>query len=140
MSAFVVEDKTINRIVSFFALMDAGGAWYVRQFKEIGYNLEEAKDQRNLAQAMFELNCRAVDQRYAKGLARSEFHPEPFEFRLIFGASPIEIVKALRCWRYQCSEGDIPEHPLYKFMDGIIASMCETIVDKLPEYQEAYWG
>ena len=51
--------------------------------------------------------------------------------------SRIEFYRALRCWLYQCSEGDIPEGPVYQMMQGISNRLAHFIIANIPEYRDA---
>jgi hypothetical protein len=50
--------------------------------------------------------------------------------------SRIEFYRALRCWLYQCSEGDIPEGPVYQMMQGICNRLAHFIIERIPEYRD----
>lgn len=140
MSAFVVEDKTINGVVSFLA-HGRGLEWLRRQVAEsTGCDLETVDGRENLARAMFALNIRAVDARYGEGQAQ-EFRPLNFEFRRELQTSALQAYASLRCWLYQCSEGDVPESSsLYVAMTAASDSLAHHIVRALPEYDRTQWG
>lgn len=53
---------------------------------------------------------------------------------------PIQFVKSLRCYIYQCSEGSVPKRKLYKFLNKLADDMAYNIVSSLPDYQGAQWG
>lgn len=139
MSAFVVADRTINRIVAFLAKPNDG--WYsdpARPFLELGYALRSDRgsweQRKRLAADLFDLNCRAVDARYEDHPARSEFHPEEFVFRHEAPPRGLEAVQRMSCLCYQCSEADIPEDPLYKALDQARLIAALACVQALPEY------
>jgi len=50
------------------------------------------------------------------------------------------VIKSLQCWKYQCSEGDIPETKLYQFFEEVEHHLALKIVINLPEYDKATWG
>lgn len=136
MSAFVVDDSTIDRIVSFLGHHDHD--YLARIFQPLGY--DPAGDPEAFAQALFDMNCEAVDQRYADKPARTEFHPGPYRHQTNFNCAPIGILKAAGCLRYQCSEGDVPDTPLFKALDDFIGALAYHVVCGLPEYENAVWG
>jgi hypothetical protein len=139
MSAFIVEDKTINAVVTYLACK-RDGEWIRRQVKtEAGFDLETLAGRQGLGAAMFELNVSAVTQRYPKDKA-SDFRPLNYKFALIDGLPAPAVIKALACWLYQCSEGDCPENELYKLMDKIKGELCYDVVCKTKEYDNAVWG
>lgn len=136
MSAFIVQDKTVNRIVTFLnsdARNDSG-----RDFRRLGYDLSQVEDLERLARDLHLLNCDAVDDRYGKGTAASDV-PCAFTFHFENGVDRFQILKSASCPRYQCSEGDVPERPLYKALEGFIASLSYDIISDLPQYDKAQW-
>jgi hypothetical protein len=56
--------------------------------------------------------------------------------------TPIQAFKALQCWLYQCTEGEIPElSKLYTFFKKVVISeWAELLVMRTPEYEQAEWG
>lgn len=144
MSAYVVDDNTINKIVAFFTLDTAGDAKYLGHHRNplatLGYLLGYGEEEpRRLAKDMFALNVRAVDVRYGKGQA-AEFRPLDFEYKSVLPQPVVHTIKALGCWLYQCSEGDVPKTPLYIAMAKIRNTLCRCVVYDLPAYNEAPWG
>lgn len=124
MSAFIVQDKTINRIVSNLKESD---------FLKSGSYLVQ-----DLAQKMFDLNCKAIEQRYGAGQAE-KFRPLKFIFKKE-ECSEIQALKSLNCWLYQCMEGDIPKtSKLYKFFDALSGDWANSIVAKITAYSNAEW-
>ena len=148
MSAFVVEDQTINTVVSWLDL-HVSGAHASYSFKNqldafLGEHLLLTTRDRcwrhALAHAMFKLNIQAVDERYGVGKAATSC-PLDFQHQLVIPPATIQVLKSLQCWLYQCSEGDVPNHPLYQFFDRIIARyLLEDIVYALPDWEHARWG
>lgn len=121
MSAFLCDDITINRIVSF--LLD--DAWGKDEFnaplREIGINLRSDTlgtamavsrpegSCRQLACAMRMLNLYALKCRYG---GRPYSRPPAFDFHLVDPISPEDFAYTLGCFTYQCAEGDALEKPL----------------------------
>lgn len=138
MSAFVVGDATINLIVSFLAT-DRDGDWTRRLIqRETGCDLTTGEGRKKLGLAMFELNCRAVNQRYGEGEA-AEFRALDYEFGLL-PTSRMQAYKSLQCWHYQCAEGTVPDESLlYSTMQRVMSSIADDIVRRLPEYDAARW-
>src|SRR5260370_36524860 len=117
MSAFMVEDKTINRAVTWLErevrTNYAPIAYIARK-----YNMDLTSDnwQENLANAMFQLNCDGVNTRYGEHEAE-QFRPLTFTYKPELYHSLVQVFKSLQCWMYQCCEGDVPETNLYKFSE-----------------------
>ena len=145
MSSFVVEDKTINRVVSFLYHDRDRGEYCRCQLGVLGFHLQDAKEGeievelQRFGQAMFDLNCEAVNQRYGPGEA-AKFRPLDYSFKWESWGGGQEIfstLKALRCWLYQCSEGNVPQTELFKIMDGLADAIAYGIVCDLPDYENA---
>ena len=145
MSAFIVEDKTINEIIAFLHLnqqrMDYAGI--ARLIQKAGYDIEQNEEEwKHLADDMFWTNCVAVDERYGVGQAQT-FRELNFkyEFCLKEGTNAIQAFKSLRCWLYQCTEGDVPEtSEIFKLMDEVSDMMAYAIISEMPKYEEARWS
>jgi hypothetical protein len=140
MSSFVVSDHTIERILyPLDNKCTLHGECRMRREREkvaafFGTTPGDPELSQTLALAMLELNCNATGQRYG-----TEETAEPFRVSCR-RTSLIQSYKSLRCWLYQCSEGDVPESSgLYKLMESISGDRAEEIVSSLPEYDKAAW-
>jgi hypothetical protein len=162
MSAFVVEDKTINRIVAYLYRDPTGrnirrpesepfaktGYYFhfglMQSEADAGLNWSQAFEvrRRKLATDLFVMNCRAVDTRYPDKPAQSAvgFHPDDFGYKEVESPSPVAFAKMAQCLRYQCAEGKIPDEPLFKALSDSINIACANIVESLPEYEQCPWG
>jgi hypothetical protein len=146
MSAYVVQDRTINKIVAFLSERKDGlGSDAARAFKELGYNIVPNGDtlsktadseQKRLAKDLFEMNCRAVDQRYADHPAKTEFHPKPFKHEWEDAPPALEAIKRMGCLGYQCCEGHVPEEPLYKALREAQNAAALSYIYDLPEWDK----
>lgn len=149
MSAFVVETKTIDRIVSHFVLVRGQEVLLEKAKKDFGFNLERKavmqfmgkpfpeKGIQDFALALYRMNYQAVNERYQEnGVPPSA---EGFTCRITV-STPIQALKALKCFIYQCSEGNVPESPLYKFVDELCGAWAMDIIRRMPEYDQADWG
>src|SRR6266516_4652522 len=120
MSAFMVEDTTINRVVTWFTREVATNSHFTldRLAREYGVDLSSDRWDEKLAQAMFQLNCDGVNARYGNGEAE-KFRPLNFRYKPEYYHSLVQVLKSLQCWKYQCSEGDVPETNLYQFFEEV---------------------
>ena len=147
MSAYVVENKTINKVVSWLEYQvryDRGdfisAQWLKKLFSELGYDLEKKEEFSRLAEDMFGLNVLAIEQRYGNGEAE-KFRALDFKYVWNMNSTVISVLKGLRCWIYQCSEGDVPEKSkLYKLWDDLSGAISMRIISRTPEYENADWG
>jgi len=128
MSAFVVEDITINQIVAGMALDDLPPSFR-----------NQVEDKRALAEAMYALNLRAVRSRYDDA-DKAGMVPVTFVYHTVMPQAPIRRLKSLGCWLYQCSEGDVPETALYQAMEKYRDRLAYRIATASPEYEAAPWG
>ena len=144
MSAFVVLDKTVNRIVAY--LLAGDGRDSAAPLVALGYHLHDGphaargEEGRRLVLDLFAMNCRAVDERYDDHPARTEFHPEEFVHTLELPPSATEVVKLMGCLHYQCTEGSVPEEPLYKALEQSQKLAALNAVESSPEYEALAWG
>jgi hypothetical protein len=136
MSAFLVEEKTLHRILSYLddALIES--SWFRSACKtELGVNLA-GNWQTALGQKMWGLNQLALGYRYGDP-------KEEFLYQFSYVSCPaIQAYKSLRCWLYQCCEGDIPDaSKLYTFFDTVVAGhIANAIIINTPAYDQAEWG
>ena len=139
MSAYIVEDETINRVVT----------WLTREVQSSRLTLDWiAKDfdvdltsdgwDEKLAHAMFQLNCHGVIARYGAG-EPEKFRPQNFTHKPEPYGSLVQVFKSLQCWMYQCNEGDVPQTKLYQFFEEVERYLAVKIVMDLPEYDKAKW-
>ena len=151
MSAFVVEYKTINQIVSELrAQVRRGGHWEqtylldpVLKAAEIEANGLGPDTWQALGMALLAANVDAVQQRYPDDSpnnlpGRVDETPLGYRFR-IEDTSAVAAFKSLRCLHYQMAEGDVPARPLYKALETLSGQWAIQIVYELPEYDAIPW-
>jgi hypothetical protein len=137
MSAYVVADKTINNAVNWLRREINRLPIISYKLKAVSFDTSESGWAERLGQAMFQLNIEAVNARY--GSAR--FCKLDYRFEHTDAVSLVQVLKSLQCWLYQCNEGDVPETELYGLFDTDVQMyLMETIITKLPEYEEVAWG
>jgi len=133
MSAFVVEDSTINKVIEVLRMRDMDG---ITRFYNI--NLESKENRQEFGQRLFDMNCEAVNQRYGENQAQ-EFRKLDYSYQLEAHTTPLSGLKALRCLMYQCTEGEVPETELYQTMDRISGDIAMRIINRMPEYDSLPW-
>lgn len=135
MSAFVVSDRTMQRVVS--------------AMKKLEGSCEDA-DQ--LGRDLFELNRQAVAHRYPQEATRileNDTAGWTWSVTCPLGDGRglpsdrtvcCEWLKAMECLHYQMSEGDaVPTSPLYAQLEKRINEYKSHVVHWLPEYEAAAW-
>lgn len=140
MSAYIVDDTTINTVLSHLSADDYR-ALVTAAFGD-GLLWADRPTHAELGAALRNLNEDAVSQRYPGESVEALPGPAPYApyayAPLLVGAVPA--YKALRCLLYQCSEGDIPDAPLYEALEALSDAWAREIVCALPEYDRAAWG
>ena len=137
MSAFIVDADCINSIVTYLNRHSRCFPWLREEF---GYDVTQTGELSRLASALHDLNFRAVAQRYGEQRAKGDLEADPpFRFRIVHRHA-VAVHKAACCLQYQCTEGDVPEQPLYRALDLIIERIADQIVRALPAYDKAAWG
>jgi hypothetical protein len=140
MSAFMVEDKTINRVVTWLRDEIKHMYFIPKKLAELGIDTGKPGWEEQLGQAMFQLNIDGVTARYGKGEAES-FRPLNYKYSPTYALTAYQVLKSLQCWLYQCTEGEVPETELYKLFDqDIKVYLMSKIIDSLPAYEKAEWG
>jgi hypothetical protein len=138
MSAYMVADETLNRVVEWLY-------FEVAQYPYLRDKLEKASGidttayawSEALGKAMFELNTLSVNDRYGEGEA---VHFRPLDYQPAHG-SKIQVLKSLQCWLYQCTQGEVVNQPLYQFFQDVVEPyLMSKIICALPEYRAAAWG
>ena len=148
MSCFIVSNKTISHVARAAATKDKYNDRLGKAFEEIGYDLLDVE---RLAIDLFNLNVDAFCERYpadedAPEGQRTRYPEDIPDFKLVRAplkldrAALIQAHKSAACLSYQCSEGDIPERPLYKALKKFIRALERDLVTNTPEWETATWG
>lgn len=142
MSSFIVNDQTLNEIVSCLRMRMHKMNWsgISRLISEAGYDItKDDSEWQRLGEDMFWTNCIAVDERYGKGQAK-DFRELNYEYKFLLDTDQIQAYKSLRCWLYQCCEGEAETSPLYELMNKIESRVATAIVSDMPRFENARWG
>jgi hypothetical protein len=154
MSAFVIDNDTMHRVIrGLFGR--AGGHQIVPVFNGAHTMPGErlALDPTATGRELFTMNVEAVTQRYLDfredpsnlpGPAGAHLLPETYQApdclaHQLDRRSMIASYKATRSLIYQCSEGNVPESPLYSELTRAAGELAAEIVRRLPEYDAAPW-
>lgn len=150
MSAFVVSTDTMKRACLAICGRNRYGQ-IIRTFA--GIRTDEPDAATKIGRRLFTMNIEAVYQRYPDTQDTGQLPgngndlelpttfrcPEPRPLPMATGALAAGI-KALGCLRYQCSEGDAPESPMYQALEEAIGVLSYEVVARMPEYEAAPWG
>jgi len=143
MSAFMVSDKTINRIVAGLERMSRNTPsprdyplYYARE--AAGFDLEKyIKTPAALGQKIAEMNIRAIQARYPEKWEAMVI--DTYQYKSLLSPSPMQLYKHIRCLLYQCSEGDVPNEIFFGVLNAITDQIAYWIVTESKEYEEAEW-
>ena len=136
MSAFIVSDTTMNFVVN--TIQDFDG---LRSSCFAPFLTDGEVDCNKLGNKLFHLNNDAVCQRYDDHDDSNviEFFRHTSLMPASDRAEKCQRLKAVQCLIYQCSEGDVPETPLFKALDALSDWLQYNIISSLPEYNAAKW-
>jgi hypothetical protein len=138
MSAYIVTDTTINRVLTWLAA-EIRRSHYLRDKveKATGIDTTRLAWEDELGKAMFQLNIDGITARYG---STERVRWRNFLYVATY-CPPIQVLKSLQCWLYQCCEGEVPQTELYKLFDTDVQQyLMSKIITSLPEYEEAEWG
>src|SRR5687768_5382879 len=105
MSAFLVGEKTINKILTELdKTVRIASTWAEKEVEsKLGIDYSDPDWKTKLGQKMWDLNQLSLYYRY--GDQKKEL---VYTYQTI-PCSKVQALKALHCWLYQCAEGNIPE-------------------------------
>lgn len=128
MSAFKCSDKHMQYIAN---------GLYSYEMLEHGSRDEESV--KNMVNRWIDLNIQALQERYgdSKEMYKDSKYIE--KINVMLDMDKIQLVKALQCLHYQCSEGNVPETKGYKELENVIREVVMSIIYSMPEYGEAEW-
>ena len=134
MSAFLVEDKTINRIVSYIQAEAEKSQWVMNKVNKFYLDNMPLGTWDTLAQALYDMNIEAVNCRYQEENDKRTVKYIPSY------SDKYQILKSLKCYLYQCSEGDIDKKPLFIFLDSFVkVHLMSDIITNSEAYDMAEW-
>jgi hypothetical protein len=140
MSAYVVENKTINKILAYFQHQRTGNC-LLSNLQELGHRADCPQGCEILGQAMHDLNVRSVLERYSDCDEKNmPGNCSGYEFHAELPPPAVHAVKALGCFLYQSCEGDCEADDLYLVLDDIKHKLAYAIVCQSEAYDSAPWG
>jgi hypothetical protein len=99
-------------------------------------------DRHTLADAMLSMNIDAFRERYGRKILLEDMQHIDMNTRdqRIESFSPVQLCKTLQCFLYQCSEGDVPDKPLFQSLKVVESLLSPRFSSDAPEYEAAVWG
>lgn len=142
MSAYIVDNITINRIVAMLHEATEFGGEEKRYPKPQNELLIVNYDnEADFGEILYCMNRDAVMERYQddkEGTLPGQ--KSPFTFQPMMADNPLQTLKTLQCYLYQCTEGVTVEKHLYKALNQFADEIAIHIVESLPEYKQAKWA
>jgi len=133
MSSFIVEDKTIHRILNWVQSNQYDN--HNSMFVPFELKNTNHADMTNLGKKLIALNYKATNSRYNEKL-----EPVSYKFDWLTNISDVQSLKSAECLRYQCSEGNVPKTKLFKLLNQLIHGMQNKIIHTITAYEQAEWG
>jgi len=147
MSSYIINDKTLNRILTFFNNWDfyenskiKFSFWDLGKVKLKGKKFPsflETDEQEDILERiglkLKQLNAEAVGQRYNEKVEEQEFEYKKEKCNIF------QAYNHLRCLTYQMSEGDVPTTEIYKLLEKIENLMAVEIANETKEVKDAEW-
>jgi hypothetical protein len=137
----VVRDQTIYNLVralghssnGYTPGMAGGGG------PRPGPDIQARLEAKTLGQDLLAMNQDAVRARYGDRGLEGDWGRATYTPARPTALTPITIYANLRCYLYQCSEGDIPQRQLYKELDEFLNELAHAIIMRSAEFSEAGW-
>jgi len=149
MSAFICSPKTFSRI--YTGLSAYGNRSNTSQWSglthALDYNLHRAGYQQHLPEISLEqlmadlyaLNVAGVTARYGSIAGFGETSPKQLITLSPETPTPFQLLTDLKCLRYQCSEGNVPETEGFHLLEKIIYALMSDIIGQLPQMKTTQW-
>lgn len=134
MSSFIVEDKTIHRILNWVQNNQYDN--HNSMFVPVNLKHTNHADMTNLGKRLIALNYKATNSRYEEELKPNIC----YKFDWLPNVSDVQSLKSAECLRYQCSEGNVPKTKLFKLLNHLIEGMKSKIIHNMESYEIAEWG
>ena len=147
MSAWYVGTESLSMMTDIISRYLVGG------FNSFGFEfpieihtLFDGEPDKRIFNALAGTNLEALEARYGKETAAEMFDGKDYEdghdiWQPRNGVQPwhYQLLKSLNCYVYQCSEGKVPDTPIYKAIDKLAVKVAEYIATHQPEYEQAEW-
>lgn len=134
MSSYLVENETIDRIISWLEVKNNG----VGKSNLPPVDTMSEEEKQDLGKSMLKMNCEALIARYGQAEHQELFCEEyQYSFQPV---SKMQALKSLSCFLYQCLEGEVPNSELFQRLKNIKNDLAMNIISDMPEYEKAIWG
>ena len=133
MSAYIVNDNVINRIVGLLwadaVAPERTISYYITK---LGYKpLDRPKE---LARHMHNLNRFAIRERYLQRTAYTHRYKE------MWAEDKYQALKDLKCFLYQCSEGRAEKTRLFQALEKTETLLMQELLRETERYKNTKWN
>lgn len=136
MSAYIIDPETMDRIISYLYLRNAGQRLYPRHTLWHGLAELQPRDHaeaQEIGQAVYVMNREAVRHHYPQDddsqlPGPSEWTIDQWVWHPTLPVSARQAYDEIGCLLYQCSEGDVPETRLYQRLELMRITLAMELV------------
>lgn len=138
MSAYIVNDQTINRIIATLEQCKDFGDYinYPTLTAELCAMMTECKPA-EFGLKMYRLNLAGVEQNYSEDLSDLKNY---YHYRPVMVDTPKQLYKSLHCFLYQCDNGENDNDSLFRALDDFRSHLARWLVEQSREYDGLEWG
>lgn len=142
MSAFVIDTDCMDRVVGALCARTQYGP-ILPTFA--GVHTQSSDGPTAIGRKLFVMNVAGVLDRY------EDQQSDEYAWVMTYRAAPCSRgpasfaelaagLKALHCLKYQASEGDIPQAPIFKELEAAIGQLADAAMGLSSDYEQAPWG
>ena len=136
MSSYIVENKTINRIVNYLS-NGKNMEFHQRQILEkYNIDLKTTNGKHLFGLKLLDLNTSGTCQRYNKPKNTAVLADYRYEILIVSRTSAL---MSLSCLHYQCAEGDLFEDSFYNYLHKLKGDIALNIVSDTEEWKKLQW-
>lgn len=137
MSAWMFGNKLLSKLAHELVAENPMMLERCAKDKEKGYKSDAFVE--DVARALYNMNRRAIVCRYGdpKRMGVQKFK---FDMAYVEPWTKIRLYKNIRCFLYQCSEGDVPKSALFGIIERIGYEVSGWVIGEMKEYDASPWG
>ena len=148
MSAFYVGTESLSMLTDIISrYLVAGYNSFGFEFPSEIVTLFEGESDKKIFNALAGTNLNALEARYGQKGAAEMFDGKDYEEGHdiwenrdgVIKPWHYQLLKSIQCYLYQCSEGNVPDTPIYKAMEKLEVKLTRFIACNQPEYEKAEW-
>ena len=138
MSAYIVDDRTINTILAFvrgeYARPNSRFNWLGHMLSNADYKPGTHEGVAAFGQALYNLNVRGVEARYGKGKAFGELGPLDYQYEYMRNPGYLKAYEAMRELYYQSDNDGMADDPVLILLRSMQNFVARAVLEGTPEY------